>query len=154
MVEEIGKDAFIAPNIGKIPLEKLKWAVEGTGEELIFKEWFVLTDQTGSRDFVKLVYIHSAEPDGGGFTGIIIDIIDENYQPDTPCTNPPVSITCVHFVLDNAGVETLSSEIAEPALTALKTLISPPWCEEYKEVLCIAGGILLLFFILAMIKGK
>lgn len=134
---EIGKDAFIAPNIGQIPLEKLRWIVEGSEEEPIFKEWFVLTDQTGSKEFVKLVYLHSADPNGQNWSGISIHIIEESYQPETPCTNPPVSIVCVNFVLDDVGVETLPFEIASPALIALKAL-TQTFFDEYKEIILIA----------------
>lgn len=149
MAEEIGKDVFIAPNIGKIPLEKLETVVEGQPEPI--KKWFVMVDQSGSTEWVKLIYL-PFEYEYAKETGIIINI--GAALPGGYCNNPPDNVACIWFMLDGEGVETLPPEIASPALSALKALISPPWWEEYKEVLCIAGGCLLILFILAMIKGR
>ena len=148
MEEVIGKDAFIAPSIGKIPLEKLPQIIEG--QTIPLKKWVVVIDEPGATDWVQLVYVTALAMDKT--TGIIINI--GTFPKEIPCNNPPDNVECIWFMLDGAPVEYLSAEIASPALSALKSLISPPWWEEYKEVLCIAGGVLLLFFILAMVKGK
>ena len=145
MEEVIGKDAFIAPNIGKIPLEKLETIIEG--EPITLKKWFVVIDEPGATDWVKLVYATAYGADKT--TAIIINIGE--FPKEIPCNNPPDNTECIWFLLDGDGVEYLSPEITSPALSALKSLI---WWDKYKEVLCIAGGALLILFILAMIRGR
>jgi len=135
---EIGKENFVRPYMGRLDLSKIP---ELSASEIPdVRKWYKIIDPSIHPDVPSLVWLYEDSLTGLYSTSIWVFLNSGN---------PPPDVTYVLFLADGGGdLDTLPSEVVEPALNALRRYqVVTPIEEAFTFFLVIVAGLALAYLV-------
>lgn len=135
---EIGKENFVRPHIGRLELSKIPEFCPSEIPEV--HKWYKITDPAAHPEAPLLSWCDDTPTEHYSGAIIMVSIKDGN---------PPPDVSCIAFLAGGErDLDTLPSEIVEPALNALRRYqVAAPIEEAFTFFLVIVAGLALAYLV-------